>query len=151
MFLTWVLFALHLVFAALWVGGLGFAWLALRPSMAVLEPAQRLALHRAVLKRFFLIVWHAIVIMFVTGYWLVKRSYGSMAASPPELHAMVGGWGLMTLVFLFVFFVPWKAGRAALEAGNMPAAAAAFGRIRQLVGVNLLLGLLTIGAAAWES
>ena len=56
MFLTWVLFALHLIFAALWVGGLGFSWIALRPSMAVLEPAQRLALHRAVLKRFFLLV-----------------------------------------------------------------------------------------------
>jgi uncharacterized membrane protein len=151
MFLTWVLFALHLIFAALWVGGLGFAWVALRPSMSVLEPAQRLALHRAVLKRFFLIVWHAIVVMFVTGYLLVMRSYGSMAASPPELHAMVGGGVLMTLIFLYVFFVPWKAARAALEAGNAPAAAAAFGRIRQMVGLNLVLGLLTICAAAWES
>ncbi len=151
MFLTWVLFTLHLVFAALWVGGLGFAWIALRPAMAVLEPPQRLALHRAVLKRFFLIVWHAIPVMFVTGYFLVKRSYGSMAASPPELHAMVGGGVLMTLVFLYVFFVPWRAGRAALQAGNLAAAAAAFGRIRGMVGLNLLIGLFTIGAAAWES
>ena len=151
MLITWVLFTLHLVFAALWVGGLGFAWIALRPSMSVLEPAQRLALHRAVLKRFFLIVWHAIPVMFITGYFLVTRSYGSMAASPPELHAMVFGGVLMTLIFLYVFFVPWKAGRAAMEAGNAPAAAAAFGRIRQMVGLNLVLGLLTICAAAWES
>ncbi len=64
---------------------------------------------------------------------------------------MVFGGVLMTLIFLYVFFVPWKAGRVALEAGNAPAAAAAFGRIRQMVGINLLIGLLTICAAAWES
>ncbi len=151
MFLIWIFFVLHLIGAALWVGGLGFAWLALRPAMSVLEPAQRLALHQAVLKRFFLIVWHAIPTMFISGYFLVRESYGSMAESPPELHAMVGGGVLMTLIFLYVFFLPWKAARTAMAAGQTAEAAAAFASIRRMVGINLLLGLLTIAVAAWES
>ena len=74
-----------------------------------------------------------------------------MAASPPEQHAMVLGAVLMTLVFLYVFFGPWRAARAALAAGNPAEAAARFALIRKLVGLNLLLGLLTIAAAGYES
>lgn len=148
---TFIIFTIHLVFAALWVGGLGFAWIALRPAMAVLEPPQRLALHRAVLRRFFLVVWHAMPVQLITGYWLTIRSYGSFAAAPPELHAMAFGWVLMSAVFLFVFFVPWKGARAALVAGEPAQAAGHFALIRRMVGVNLILGLLTIAAAAYES
>ena len=37
-------YAVHVLFAVLWVGGMAFAILALRPALAVLEPPQRLAL-----------------------------------------------------------------------------------------------------------
>lgn len=149
--LIWVLFTLHLLGAAFWVGGMGFALLALRPALPLLEVPQRLALHAAVLKRFFLVVWHAMPVLLLTGYGLTKLSYGSFRTAPPELHAMAGLGVLMSVVFLVIFFGPWKATRAALAAGNLPAAAAGFGRIRQLVTLNFALGLLTIATAAWES
>jgi uncharacterized membrane protein len=62
-----IAFALHVIFAALWVGGMAFAILALRPALAVLEPPQRLALMGRVHKRFFLIVWHAMPIVLLSG------------------------------------------------------------------------------------
>ena len=40
-----LLLALHLLGAVIWVGGMAFALLVLRPSLAELEPAARLALH----------------------------------------------------------------------------------------------------------
>ena len=55
-----VLKAVHLLSAVIWVGGMFFAYLVLRPSLSVLEPAQRIALHQQVFRRFFLFVWHAI-------------------------------------------------------------------------------------------
>ena len=54
-----LLYALHVLGAVLWVGGMAFALLALRPALAELEPPARLALHEGALRRFFLIVWHA--------------------------------------------------------------------------------------------
>ena len=40
-----ILITLHLLAAVVWVGGMFFAYVVLRPGMAVLEPPQRLALH----------------------------------------------------------------------------------------------------------
>jgi uncharacterized membrane protein len=56
---------------------------------------------------------------------------------------------LMGAVYVAIFTGPWKQMRAALAARDLPAAAAANERIRQLVTLNLVLGLLTVGVAAW--
>ena len=46
--------AIHLLLALLWVGGMFFAYLVLRPVAATeLEPPQRLPLWRGVFSRFF--------------------------------------------------------------------------------------------------
>jgi uncharacterized membrane protein len=142
-------FALHVVFAALWVGGMGFAILALRPALAVLEPPQRLALMARVHKRFFLIVWHAMPIVLLSGYWLLFGHYGGFRGVGWHVHLMHLTGLLMAAIYLAIFFGPWRAMRAALAGGDAPAAAAANDRIRLLVTTNLLLGLFTLGIAAW--
>ena len=51
-----LLLALHLLGAVLWVGGMGFALLVLRPAAhEVLQAPERLALAQAAFRRFFLI------------------------------------------------------------------------------------------------
>lgn len=142
-------FALHVVFAALWVGGMAFAILALRPALAALEPPQRLALMGRVHKRFFLIVWHAMPIVLLTGYWLLFGHFGGFRGVGWHVHLMHLTGLLMAAIYLAIFFGPWRAMRAALAAGDLPGAAAANERIRLLVTTNLLLGLLTLGIAAW--
>lgn len=142
-------FVLHVVFAALWVGGMAFAILALRPALSVLEPPQRLALMGRVHKRFFLIVWHAMPIVLVSGYWLLFGHYGGFRGVGWHVHLMHLTGLLMAAIYLAIFFGPWRAMRAALAAGTLPAAAAANDRIRLLVTANLLLGLFTLGIAAW--
>ncbi|MCU0944509.1 MAG: CopD family protein [Rubritepida sp.] len=144
-----IAYLLHVVFAVLWVGGMAFAILALRPALAALEPAQRLALMGGMHRRFFLIVWHAMPIVLLTGYWLLFGHYGGFRGVGWHVHLMHLTGLLMGAVYVAIFTGPWKQMRAALAARDLPAAAAANERIRQLVTINLGLGLLTVGVAAW--
>jgi uncharacterized membrane protein len=142
-------FVLHVVFAALWVGGMAFAILALRPALAALEPPQRLALMGRVHRRFFLIVWHAMPIVLLSGYWLLFGHYGGFRGVDWTVHVMHLTGLLMAGIYLAIFFGPWGRMRSALAAGDLPAAGAANEQIRRLVTGNLLLGLFTLGIAAW--
>lgn len=144
-----VLLALHLLGAAAWVGGMGFALLVLRPSLSVLPPPQRLALHGAVFRRFFLLVWHAMPIVLLSGYGLLFGVYGGFAGVNPLVHVMHLVGLAMATVFALIFFGPWRSLQAALAADATAEAAAAVNRIRMLVTLNLVLGVVTIVVAAF--
>ncbi len=137
-----VLLAPHLLGAMAWVGGMAFALLVLRPSMAMLEPPQRLALHREVFARFFRLIWHAMPLVLITGYAMIFALFGGFAHLNWAINVMQLLGLIMTAVFLYVVLVPWPAMRAAPTAQ-------AVDRIRRLVQVNLLLGTLTLIVAAW--
>jgi uncharacterized membrane protein len=143
-----VLLALHLLGAVAWVGGMAFALLVLRPSLSVLEPAQRLALHVQVFRRFFLIVWHAMPVMLITGFWMAFGIFG-IAAVGWAVHVMMALGLIMAAIFLALFFGPWRAMRAAMAAGDRAAAAASVDRIRLLIQLNLAIGVVTVVVAAW--
>src|SRR4051794_32933798 len=144
-----LLYVLHVLGAVFWVGGMGFALLALRPALVALEPPQRLLVHEGALKRFFLIVWHAMPILLLTGYSLLFGWYGGFVGAGWHIHAMHLTALVMAGIFLALFTGPWKEFRAAQARSDRPAAATAMDRIRQLVTINLGLGLLTVAVAAW--
>lgn len=144
---NWV-FALHILGAAVWVGGMFFALLVLRPSLAVLEPQQRLALHGQVFRRFFRIVWHVMPIMLLTGYLMLFGVYGGFAGVGWNVHLMNLTGLIMSGVFVYIALVPWRALQAALVSNERVAAVASLERIRMLITVNLALGLFTIVIAA---
>jgi uncharacterized membrane protein len=130
-------FALHLLSAVLWVGGMFFALVVLRPSLAVLQPPDRIALHVRVFKRFFLVVWHAMPIAMATGYALMFGVYGGFRGTHWSIHAMHLLGLVMAVVYLALFFGPYAEFRRA-------PGPAALDRIRQLITLNLALGLLVI-------
>jgi len=144
-----ILLALHLLGAVVWVGGLGFALLVLRPSLAVLEPAQRLAVHEKVFKKFFLYVWHAMPILLLTGYAMLFGVLGGFAGVNWAVHLMHLLGLIMAAIFLVIFFGPWKAMRAAMAAGDHTAAASDVNRIRTLVAINLAIGVITVLVGGW--
>lgn len=143
--------SLHLLSAVIWVGGMFFAYMALRPAATeVLEAAsQRLSLWSHTLTRFFLWVWLSIILLPLTGYWMVFSHFGGMAHTGLYIHFMQATGILMILVFLHVFFAPFRRLRRALAAADIPAAAHSLAQIRVTVLINLLLGLIVsvIGAA----
>lgn len=143
------LLILHVLGAVVWVGGMAFSILVLRPSLLVLEPAQRLELHARVFKRFFLIVWYAMPLMIVTGFGMVGQ-YGGIAAVQWNVHVMLLTGVVMAVIFVLMFYGPWKRMLTAMATQDRPAATVAADSIRKLVTANLILGTITIVVAAWE-
>lgn len=140
----WLL-ALHILCAVVWVGGMFFALVVVRPSVAVLEPAQRIALHNRIFRRFFLVIWHAMPLILLSGYAMVFGLYGGFQHLPWNVNAMQAIGVVMVLVFLAIFFGPWRRFRAAASTAR---AAEAAERIRKLIVVNLVLGLIVVVLAA---
>lgn len=144
--------ALHVLAVVLWVGGMAFAHFFLRPSLAVLEPPQRVRLMHAVLGRFFKAVLWAAALILVSGLWIIGRT-AKLAASTGGSFQWPLDWVVMTVVgvlmiaiFGHIRFVLYKRMDAAVLAGDIPAAGAALAAIRQWVLVNLVLGLGLIAA-----
>ena len=139
---------LHLLGATVWIGGMFFAYIALRPAAArLLQPPQRLPLWRETLGRFFVWVWVSIVALYGSGLHMLASVYGFRGV-PAYVHAMVAIATVMSVIFIYVYFIPFRALGREVAAQNWPAGGAALNRIRQLVATNLVLGLVTIGVAA---
>lgn len=132
--------ALHLLCAVLWVGGMFFAYVVLRPSLAAIEAPQRMLLHTQVFKKFFLVVWHAMPVILITGFAMLGF-VGGMAGAPWQIHAMLGLGLLMAAIFLAIVFGPYRQFRRTIDRTRM---ATSLDNIRKLIGINLVLGLLTV-------
>lgn len=140
--------ALHALAAVVWVGGMFFAHMALRPSVAVLEPPQRLRLWDQVFPRFFAWVWISVITLFATGLAVIVVDYGGMAGVDLHVHVMLAIATVMAVLYAYLFFVPFKAFRRAVAAEEWQEAAGHQAMIRKIVGTNLILGLITIAVAA---
>ena len=138
-----LLLFVHVAGVVIWVGGMFFAYVCLRPEAASqLEPPPRLRLWRGVLARFFTWVWVAVAAVLASGLALILRV--GFAAAPLYQHIMFLMGLVMIAIYVFVYFVPYAGLNKAVAAEDWKAGGAALGRIRQLVGTNLALGFLTI-------
>jgi uncharacterized membrane protein len=143
-----ILITLHLLAAVIWVGGMFFAYQCLRPVAAIqLEPPQRLPLWRGVFDRFFVWVWAAIVLLLVTGHTMIFQ-FGGMANVGMHVHLMLAGGYLMIALYMYVFFGPYKRLKQAVDAQIWPEGGKNLNKIRQVVAINLTLGIVTIVIAA---
>lgn len=141
--------ALHALAAAVWVGGMAFAYAVLRPvAGTVLEGPQRQRLWRGVFARFFAVVWGAVAVLLASGYFMVLAVGGGFAAAAVHVHAMHALGLAMAAIFAWVYFVPWRRFRGAVDARNPESAAASLERIRRLVALNLVLGLVVVAVGA---
>jgi uncharacterized membrane protein len=140
--------AFHIVAAVIWVGGMFFALVVLRPSTAPLDPPTRLALWQRVFARFFPWVWGAVAVLLVSGFAMIIWGFGGFAKIGTYVHTMMGLGIIMMLIYAHLYFVPWQRFRRAVAAGEWPVAAKNIDQIRQLVTINLVLGLITVVVGA---
>ena len=135
-----VALTLHLIGVIVWVGGMFFAHMALRPAVnGQLQPPVRLPLMHQVLQNFFRWVWLSMVTILATGFWVFLGVMKGQAAM--YIHLMAGFGLLMAGIFIYIYFVPFKAMGEALEENDLPKAGARMALIRRLIGINLILGL----------
>lgn len=141
--------ALHLLAAVIWVGGMFFAYMALRPAAAqVLEPPQRLQLWVHVFKLFFIWVWLSIITVLATGYWMLFGVFGGFANAGMHIHLMHGAGIIMVLIYLHVFFAPYRRLRHAVIVQDFPEGGKQLAQIRKLIALNLSIGLIVVVIAS---
>lgn len=140
--------ALHALAAVIWVGGMFFAYVILRPAVVFMDPSQRLTMWNNVFNRFLRWVLVAAIILLATGYYAVYIDFGGFSQSGLHVTIMHGlGW-IMIAIFLFLVFGPYRRYRAAVVIQDWPAAGKLLVAIRRIVAVNMALGLIVIAIGA---
>lgn len=136
--------SLHILAATIWVGGMFFAYLFLRPVAAsVLEPPLRLTVWVQVFSKFFNWVWLAIILLIVSGHYMATQM-GGLANVGQHVHIMMLLGYIMMGIFMHVYFAPFKRLKAAVSLQDWPSAGNHLNVIRKMVLLNLVIGLLTI-------
>ena len=137
---------LHLLSVIAWVGGMFFAHFCLRPAaMETLEPPQRLSLWTATLRRFFRFVTIAVVLILLTGA-LLFLPVGFQGA-PLGWHVMLALGVVMAGVFAYIYAGLYPKLVKNCRNAAWADAAQVQNRIRQMVSLNLALGVIAILAA----
>jgi len=110
---------LHLFFAIVWIGGMIYSLLFLRPSLKeITQEEQRGKFLKQVFHRFFLAVWLSILVLFLTGMSL-WHGYRRLFL-----------FGLMVIIFTYIYFFLFRRNKLS--------------HIPNLIGVNLLLSILIL-------
>lgn len=142
-------YVLHVLSAVLWVGGMFFAWMILRPAVvAALEGPARLKLWVQVFPRFFIWVWAAVILLPMTGIGMININFSGFATAPRYVQAMIGLYVVMVALFLRVSTLNLPQLRQAVQHEQWSEGAVALAGIRRLVGINLLVGIAVIAIAA---
>lgn len=140
-----LLVALHALSSTLWVGGMFFAYVALRPVAAqLLEAPLRTRLWQDTFARFFPWVWASVALLLLTGLALIFKVYGGMGAVGWHVHTMLLLGLIMMAIFAHIVFAPYRRMRKAIAAGDWNEAVRRLGQIRMFIGINLVLGLITV-------
>ncbi len=138
---------IHLLAVVIWVGGMFFAYMVLRPAAVdTLQPPERLCLWSNVFQRFFNWVWSAVGIILVTGFYMIYQ-YGGMAHAPHYVHLMLLLGLVMTGIYGYVFFACYVPLSLCVAKERWQDAGAMLGKIRKLVALNLTLGMITVSVA----
>ena len=138
---------LHVLSIVVWVGGMVFAGFFLRPAALQLEPPLRLRLMQAALQRFFAAVLVAIVVVLITGGWMIGRAakesvQAGLAFNMPLDWTIMATLGvLMMAIFGHIRFALFRRLSRAVAASDWPTGGAAMASIRTWVSVNLALGI----------
>jgi uncharacterized membrane protein len=146
--LATVALTLHVWSAVVWVGGMFFALLILRPASAPLEPSIRLTLWERVFGRFFPWVFATIVLLLASGYAMVFGVFAGFHGIGLHVHVMQATGIVMMVAFFHLYFAPWRRFRAALAREDRIEAARQLNQIRWIVTFNLILGLVTVAVGS---
>lgn len=137
----------HLLSILVWVGGMFFAYVVLRPAAVdVLEPPHRLKLWDAVFGRFFVWVWASIALLLISGLYMIHL-YGGMDHVGPHVHIMLALGIAMIAIYGHVYFALYRKLNRFVSGQNWKEAGEMLGKIRKMVRLNLALGLLTVCVA----
>jgi uncharacterized membrane protein len=148
MLINALVYVLHLLCAVIWVGGMFFAWMILRPAAVdMLQAPARLGLWNDVLPRFFRWVWLAVLVLPITGFGMLHLRQQGIETAPQYIQVMIGLYLVMLSLFLRIQLLLLPGLKQAVASEDWPQGGAVLGKIRRLVGINLLIGMLLVSLA----
>jgi uncharacterized membrane protein len=130
----------HVLGAVVWVGGMFFAILIMRPALSGLDPVRRVDVYRGAFGRFFRVVWIVMPMMLLSGYIMLFGQYGGFAGADWSVHMMHMLGLAMAAIFVGIWFGPYQRFRGGQGR--------AIDGIRPMIIANLVLGLFTVAIAA---
>ncbi len=142
--------AFHLLAVIVWIGGMAFTLFCLRPAARVLEPAARVTLMHAAMKRFITVVSIAALVIVVSGAAMIGISWSAAARAgiafnmPLDWYTMIAIFFAMLVVFIHIRNVLFKHLDDAVTAARWPDGAAALAAIRWEISLNLVLGTFVV-------
>lgn len=152
--MTYQLFKLiHLLALFVWVGGMVFTHFFLRKPLATLPAPQRFPLIHHVLRRFFNAVSVSVVLVLLTGLWMVGRTAKQMSRigisfeAPWSWTAMAVLGLVMIAIFAYVRMIPYRHLGRAVKSNDWTLAGSALATIRQWVALNMGLGIVVTAIA----
>ena len=135
--------AIHGMAAVAWVGGIFFAYMALRPAAnATLQPPQRVRLWQSAYRHFFPWVWGMISLLLLTGYADLFMRFGGVTNDALYLKLMHGIGLLMVAFFAYLYFGLYRKLSKAVISDDVKGAAAVMMKMRPVMATNLILGML---------
>lgn len=138
---------IHLLAAVVWVGGMFFAYMALRPAaVEVLQPPERLRLWERTFYRFFRWVWLAIALLLLSGFYMIHL-FGGLFHAPVHVQLMLALGLAMIAIYAYVYFVAYPRLKQHVADQAWPKGGETLAVIRKLVATNLTLGMITIAVA----
>jgi uncharacterized membrane protein len=144
MMLTALLLTLHVLGAVIWVGGMFAAYVCLRPAAGALDGPQRLTLWRNFFAKFFIWVWVSVLLILISGYWMLATTFGGFAGAPLYINLMQALGLVMVALFVWLFHGPWLKFKRAVDNKDYATAGIQLNRIRQIIMINMPLGLLVV-------
>jgi uncharacterized membrane protein len=133
---------LHILGSVVWVGGMFAAYVCLRPAAGSLDGPQRLTLWRNFFAKFFPWVGVSVLLLLGSGYWMLLTTFGGFKGAPLYINLMQLLGLIMVALFVWLFHGPWLKFKRAVDAKDYAAAGILLNRIRQIIMINMPLGLL---------
>jgi len=96
---------LHYLATVMWIGGMAFNLLILRPSMTVIDQNQRPVLGTKVLKRFIIFAWLSIAVLILTGISIALTGVGFENIFSTTYGIVLLGKHFVTLIMILI--VTW--------------------------------------------
>lgn len=144
---------IHLLALFVWVGGMIFTHFFLRKPLATLPAPQRFPLILHVLRRFFNAVSVSVVLVLLTGLWMIGRTAKQMSRAginfeaPWSWTAMAALGLIMIAIFAYLRLVPYRQLGRAVKLSDWTLAGGALATIRQWVALNMVLGIAVTAIA----
>jgi uncharacterized membrane protein len=83
-----------------------------------------------------------------TGYWMLFGVFGGFGNAGMHIHLMHGAGIVMVLIYLHVFFAPYRRLRHAVIVQDFAEGGNQLAQIRKLIALNLSLGLIVVVIAS---